>query len=551
MMRQLTNTLIVALAAIFIATPAVMSQQGEDRVYRDEDDRSYDNGYDNGERARVDRYLGVEIWPNHHDGEYYEGDRITLNFRANRDAFVAIYSIDSRGRVNMLFPSSPNGDNFIQGGVTHQLPSGYDDYDLVVSGPDGVENIQIIASREPFPVPDWYPASGLVADDDDRMAYMDWLNERYFVRYGGQRFAYDRTAIYINEWEDYYFRPVYYPTYHPWTLAGNVYIDYPWGSSVYINGIYWGCAPLYLPRVYVGWHTITIYDRWGYCWESDFHVSRYNTLVLNVDVIHTSAHVKSKYREVREAGYRDPVKHGYPNYSQKVASIEKSGKIRTRELTVTKADGQRVTERVIDAPKKHIRGTTQLVKTERGIESSAISPNDNDQNIFGRSNKGRGSIDNTSRGSSDGSGGYIGSGKGRTSGGSLDTDRGSSTGKGSRGTVDTDRGRNDGDYYQKKSGDRKPGYQPGQGSAPSDRGSRGSDRKVKDKGAQRESAPAPAQPQVKPAEKPQSKGSSGKVESKPAPAPTPKSSGNSGGSKSSGGGSKSSGGSRDGKGKGR
>jgi len=114
MLRQVTRLTVMALAALALAAPAALSQQQS--IVRVDRDDTYDYGYEYGDQAQIDRYLGVEIWPNHHDGEYYEGDRIVLNFRANRDAFVAIYSIDSRGRVNLLFPAGPNEDNFVQGG---------------------------------------------------------------------------------------------------------------------------------------------------------------------------------------------------------------------------------------------------------------------------------------------------------------------------------------------------------------------------------------------------------------------------------------------------
>jgi len=226
--------------------------------------------------ARIDRYLDAEVWSNHSDGEYYEGDNIVIKFRTNRDAFVAIYSIDTRGRVKLLFPADPGQDNFIYGGVTYSLPGDDDDYDLIVTGPEGLEHIQMIASPERFPIPNWYHNSGLLFDGDDYYDYMDYLNNRHFIRYSGQRFAYDRAVIFVDEWEEYYYRPVYYPSYPSWSVYGNMYVDYPWGGSVYINGYYWGCAPLYIPRLLVGWHTITIYDHYGYCWESDFHCSRYN-----------------------------------------------------------------------------------------------------------------------------------------------------------------------------------------------------------------------------------------------------------------------------------
>jgi hypothetical protein len=367
MLHNLIRMLVMTALGLVISVVPALSQNITQDYGNDE--------YPNADRARIDQYLDVEVWTNHSDGEYYEGDNIVISYRTNRDAFVAIYSIDSRDRVSLLFPSEPDQDNFVRGGVTYRLPDGLDDFDLVVTGPEGVENIQIIASREKFTIPDWYPTSGLICDWDDRYEYMDYLNDRYFVRYGGQRFAYDRAAIYIDEWEPYYFRPVYYPAYHNWTVCGNMYIDYPIGATVYIDGFYWGCAPLYIPRIYVGWHTITIYDYYGYCWESDFHITRYHTAVLGHKVIHTSPTVVSKYKEVRYSGYRDPVTSGYPDFKEKHKAIVKSASMKLEGDVTGDASLSKETRTIFTGVKKHVQGSAKLVKTERGYETVGLVDN--------------------------------------------------------------------------------------------------------------------------------------------------------------------------------
>jgi hypothetical protein len=432
MYKILVMTAVLAVMSI----PSVSAQQ-IDRDYDDKDYRDVD-------RARIDRYLDVEIWPNHSDGEYYEGDNVVIHFRSNRDAFVVIYSIDSRGRVNLLFPSEPGQDNYIKAGVSYRLPDGLDDFDLVVTGPEGMENIQIIASRERFPIPDWYPTSGLICDWDDRHEYMDYLNERNFIRYDGQRFSYDRTAIYVNEWEQYYYRPVYDPYYYPWTIYGNMYIDYPFGSSIYVDGIYWGCAPLYIPRLYVGWHTFTVYDHYGYCWESGVHVTRYHTVVLDRHVIRTSPTVVSKYKEVRFAGYRNPVSHGYPQYKEKRKAILKAAGMKNGAPVSKKSDT------FFAGAKKHTRGTTKLVKTDRGYETTGA--------VYGKGKNVKATYSGNST--------YSGS-KGSSTG--KYKDRGSSSypksavyGKGkstgqksyqkTKSTTGSSSGKKSSGYYQKKSG---------------------------------------------------------------------------------------------------
>ncbi len=362
--------LIVALAAS--PTPA----QSLSREYDDDDDHG------SGRRPKIDRYLDVDVWTNHADGDYYVGDNIVVNFRANRDAFVVIYSIDSRGRVNLLFPTRPDEDNFVEGDRTYNLPGGRDNYDLVVTAPAGSEQIQAVASRERFPIPDWYRGSGLVCgDNDDRDEYLDWLNGTRFVRYGGQRFAYDRTTIFVRDWEPDYFRPIFYPAYPSWSVCGNIYIDYPWGGAIYVNGMYWGCAPLYIPRILVGWHTITVYDPWGACWEHDVHVSRYNTLVLDRTVIQTRPEIRSKFKEVREVGYRDPVRNGYPRYAETIhkvaekhgASIVGNGRI----MQKGNAKAGDLEKSNFGRDKKYVHGTTQIVETGRGLETKGSFEGEN------------------------------------------------------------------------------------------------------------------------------------------------------------------------------
>jgi len=371
MNTKISTTLTAALVLLLTLglSPHIRALQVDD-----DDPVGYDENY------RYDRFLNVEVWTNHSDGDYYIGDNVLINFRVNRDAFVAIYSIDSRGRVNMLFPYDPGMDNFVNGGVTYTIPGPDDGFDLVISGPEGVENIQAIASREPIALPDWFPESGLYCDWDDRHDYMDYLNSKYFVRYGGQRLSFDRSAIYVNEWERHYFRPIYRPVYPSWTLYGNVYIDYPFGRTVYIDGVYWGVTPLYIPRMYVGWHTITVYDHWGYCWEHDFHSTRYHTVVLDHRIIRPRPNVRSKYKDIHVVGYRDPVKHGYPKYHDRKTKILSSPKV-TRGSVSGKVTVTKSTQTTFTAEKKYVRGTPKLVETKRGYESAGIGNKKSDTRI--------------------------------------------------------------------------------------------------------------------------------------------------------------------------
>lgn len=178
-----------------------------------------------------------------------------------------------------------------------------------------MEYLQIIASREPFPLDDW---SDDLYCDTDPYDFMDYINASFFGCNSNCHRAYDMTSFLVREWDDYYFRPVYIYERPHWSYAGSVYIDYPFGASVYINGVYWGVAPLFIPRIYYGWHWITIYDRYGYCWEDRIQVVRRKSVVLNETVVRTKADVVSRYKDVRTTAYRDPVKSGYKDYDTQV-----------------------------------------------------------------------------------------------------------------------------------------------------------------------------------------------------------------------------------------
>ncbi len=86
---------------------------------------SYDNSVDYAQYVQRDHYLDAEIWTS--NDEYYEGDKITISFRTNKDCFVSIYNIDTRGQVNLIYPAEP-GDaqhHTIPGKQTHPGHHGY------------------------------------------------------------------------------------------------------------------------------------------------------------------------------------------------------------------------------------------------------------------------------------------------------------------------------------------------------------------------------------------------------------------------------------------
>lgn len=244
--------------------------------------------------------LDIDVWLDNDDGIYYEGENVTIFFRTSEDAFVAIYSLDTRGRVSMLFPAGPWDDGFVHAGDVYSIPSRGDDYELYVSGPEGIEYIQAIASPAKMNIPDWYDDGFDCNYYEDREDCLNYINDRYFgANWGDGGQALDRTTIYVKS-PHYYYRPVYTPRYwYDYPQYSMIYVDYPFGAEVYIDGIFFGIAPLWIPRVIIGWHWFTIYDRWGYCWEDHVHVYHNQPIRFDHSRVKTSRTVVSRYKDVR------------------------------------------------------------------------------------------------------------------------------------------------------------------------------------------------------------------------------------------------------------
>ncbi len=244
--------------------------------------------------------LDIDVWLDNDDGIYYEGDNVTIFFRTSEDAFVAIYSLDTRGQVSMLFPAGPWDDGFVHAGDVYAIPNRGDDYELYVSGPEGIEFIQAIASPTRMDIPDWYDDGFDCNYYEDREDCLEYINDRYFgANWNNGGRALDRTTIYVKS-PHYYYRPVYTPRYwYDYPNYSMIYFDYPFGAEVYIDGIYFGIAPLWIPRVIVGWHWFTIYDRYGYCWEDHIQVYHDRPIRFDHSRVKPSRTFVSRFKDVR------------------------------------------------------------------------------------------------------------------------------------------------------------------------------------------------------------------------------------------------------------
>ncbi len=85
-------------------------------------------------------------------GTYRPGESVTLTVTSDEDAYVWVFDTGTSGRVVQLFPNKYADNNFVRANQPVGLPSPGAKYRFVVSQPEGVELLTVIATRDNKPL---------------------------------------------------------------------------------------------------------------------------------------------------------------------------------------------------------------------------------------------------------------------------------------------------------------------------------------------------------------------------------------------------------------
>ena len=88
--------------------------------------------------------LTVKLWTD--KNSYRVGEKIKIYLRGNKPFYARIVYQDTKGNLIQLIPNPYRNDNYFNGGVTYEIPSGNDRFDLQVSPPLGEEKIILYTS---------------------------------------------------------------------------------------------------------------------------------------------------------------------------------------------------------------------------------------------------------------------------------------------------------------------------------------------------------------------------------------------------------------------
>ena len=92
--------------------------------------------------------LKVQLWTDKQ--EYKQGEKVKIYLKANKPFHARVLYKDAAGQLLQLLPNPYRSENYFNGGVIYEIPSGNDRFELEVSPPFGGEDILVYASTSPL-----------------------------------------------------------------------------------------------------------------------------------------------------------------------------------------------------------------------------------------------------------------------------------------------------------------------------------------------------------------------------------------------------------------
>ncbi len=92
--------------------------------------------------------LKVQLWTDKQ--AYKQSEKVRIYLKGNKPFYARVLYRDAAGHLLQLLPNPFRNDNYFNGGVVYEIPSGNDRFDLQVSPPFGEESVLVYASTTPM-----------------------------------------------------------------------------------------------------------------------------------------------------------------------------------------------------------------------------------------------------------------------------------------------------------------------------------------------------------------------------------------------------------------
>ena len=93
--------------------------------------------------------IKIDLWTD--EKSYRIGEKLTVNFKTDRDCYVTLVDVGTSGNVHILFPNRFSVGNKVKANETYSVPAKDDGYKITVNGPPGTEIVRAIATLKPIP----------------------------------------------------------------------------------------------------------------------------------------------------------------------------------------------------------------------------------------------------------------------------------------------------------------------------------------------------------------------------------------------------------------
>jgi len=92
----------------------------------------------------LDSSFDVRVWTD--KKEYEVKEKIIFYIKSQKNSYLTMLDVSPNGNITVIFPNKFHRDNFIESGVTYQVPSPHYGFEFSVTGPAGLERIKAIVT---------------------------------------------------------------------------------------------------------------------------------------------------------------------------------------------------------------------------------------------------------------------------------------------------------------------------------------------------------------------------------------------------------------------
>jgi hypothetical protein len=92
--------------------------------------------------------LKVQLWTDKQ--AFKQREKVKIYLKGNKPFYARVLYKDAAGNLLQLLPNPYRNDNYFNGGVVYEIPSGNDRFELEVTPPFGQEDIVLLAATSPL-----------------------------------------------------------------------------------------------------------------------------------------------------------------------------------------------------------------------------------------------------------------------------------------------------------------------------------------------------------------------------------------------------------------